>query len=263
MNKKREEGGLKQVLQEADALLDQLDAIESKPESAKEKESIEKPKQDLQRIQQQNSNNSKDEQTKSLIISGWIIAAFVILIGLAISSNNNNTGNTQIKEEIEQSKEVEPSQTQEQNEPNTKPTPNPRVSNQEQVYFTGIDLPVTNSLCNKKGNFCIYGLARLVQSESGSANYTFEDVANGESVLIRGEIGISNIDKEPDGTRTFTFSFRDNQSETTPGWAAAGYFNIEKNAKQPGIMTRFKTTESFGPKTPVGLENTSFLFPRS
>ena len=80
MNKKREEGGLTQVLQEADALLDQLDAIESKPESAKEKESIEKPKQDLQRIQQQNSNNSKDEQTKSLIISGWIIAAFVILI---------------------------------------------------------------------------------------------------------------------------------------------------------------------------------------
>jgi hypothetical protein len=265
MNKKREEGGLKQVLQEADELLDQLDAIESKPESAKAKELIEKPKQDLQRIQQQNSNNSKDEQTKSLIISGWIIAAFVILIGLAISSNNNNTEKTQTNEGLEQSKEAEFSQTQEQNEPNSKPTPtpNPRVSNQEQVYFTGIDLPVTNSLCNKKGNFCIYGLARLVQSESGSANYTFEDVANGESVSIRGEIGISNIDKESDGTRTFTFSFRDNQSETTPGWAAAGYFNIEKNAKQPGIMTRFKTTESFGPKTPVGLENTSFLFPRS
>lgn len=261
MSKKREEGGLSQVLKEADELLDQLDAIERKPESAAINETAEKPKQVLKKNWQGDLNNSKDEHTKSLIISGGVIAGLVILIGIAISANKNRV-NTQINEGIEQSKEVESSQTQEKSKHDLKPTPNPRESNQEQVYFNGIDLPVTNSLCNKKGNFCIYGLARLVQSESGSATYTFEDVANGESVSIRGEIGVSNIDKGSDGTRKFTFSFRDNQSETTQGWAAAGYFNIEKNAKQPGIMTRFKTTESFGPKTPVGLENTSFLFPR-
>jgi hypothetical protein len=130
------------------------------------------------------------------------------------------------------------------------------------VFFNGIDLPVTNSLCNKRGNFCINGLARLVESESGSASYTFEDVVNGERVSIRGDIGVSSIDNGSDGTRKFTFTFRDNQSVTTQGWAAAGYFNIDQSSKQPGIMTRFKTTESFGPKTPVGLENTSFLFPR-
>ena len=40
MNKKREEGGPKQVLKEAVELLDQLDEIESKPQSAKINETI-------------------------------------------------------------------------------------------------------------------------------------------------------------------------------------------------------------------------------
>lgn len=260
MNKKRDEGGLKQVLIEADELLDRLDSIESKPEAAKITESIEKPKEDLQRIQTQNSNSSTDGHTQSLMTSGWIIAGFVAAIFIGIAANK--TENPQLKEIIEQSKETKNSQTQEESEKDSKPVSSPRNSKEEEVYFNGINLPVTNSLCNKKGNFCVYGLARLVVSETGSATYTFDDVVNGESVSIRGEIGVSNMDEGSDGTRTFTFSFRDNQSETTQGWAAAGYFNIDQSSKQPGIMTRFKTTESFGPKTPVGLENTSYLFPR-
>lgn len=260
MNKKREEGGLNQVLIEADELLDRLDSIESKPEAAKIMESIEKPKEDLQRIQTHNSNSLTDGHTQSLMTSGWIIAGFVAAIFIGIAANK--TENPQIKEIMEQSKGTEASQMQEESEQDTKPASSPRKLNEEEVYFNGISLPVTNSLCNNKGNFCIYGLARLVESESGSATYTYEDVVNGESVSIRGDIGVSNIDKGSDGTRTFTFSFRDNQSETTQGWAAAGYFNIDQSSKQPGIMTRFKTTESFGPKTPVGLENTSYLFPR-
>jgi hypothetical protein len=261
VNKKVEEGGLGQVLKEADELLDRLDAIDSKPDSANTKKLIEKTKEEPQKIQQQSPINSTDERTQSLITSGWIIAGFVLAIFIGIAANSNTSG-TQTKENIEQSKVAESSQVQEKSEQDSRPAPSPRESSQEEVYFNGINLPVTNSLCNKKGNFCIYGLARLVESESGSATYTFEDVVNNEIVSIRGDIGVSNIDKGSDGTRTFTFSFRDNQSETTQGWAAAGYFNIDQSSKQPGIMTRFKTTESFGPKTPVGLENTSYLFPR-
>ena len=137
----------------------------------------------------------------------------------------------------------------------------PKTTNAE-VYFTGIDLPVTNTLCNKKRSFCIYNLATLVNNETGEASYSFSDVANGQQVSINGTITISNIDKAG-GSRTFTFAFRDDQNNTTPGWAAAGYFNLDQdsNPAKPGILTKFKTTESFGPKTPVGLENTSYLFP--
>ena len=261
MNKKVEEGGLRQVLKEADELLDQLDAIESKPESAKTEKPIEKAKEEPQKNQQQTSINTTEEHSRSLITSGWIIAGFVLAIWIGIAANSN-TGSTQTKESTEQSKDREPSQAIEKSRQDSMPTPSPRESTQEEVFFNGINLPVTNYLCNKRGNFCINGLARLVESESGSANYIFEDVVNGERVLIKGDIGVSNIEKGSDGTRSFTFSFRDNQSVTTQGWAAAGYFNIDQSSKQPGIMTRFKTTESFGPKTPVGLENTSFLFPR-
>ena len=138
----------------------------------------------------------------------------------------------------------------------------PPSSSTEEVYFSGIDLPVTNSLCNKKRTFCIYNLARLVESENGQATYTFSDIANGEQVNITGVITIENIDKSS-GNRSFTFAFRDDQGSTTPGWAAAGYFKLDqdKDSAKPGILTKFKTTESFGPKTPVGLENTSYLFP--
>jgi hypothetical protein len=132
----------------------------------------------------------------------------------------------------------------------------------EEVYFSGIDLPVTNTLCNKKRSFCIYNLARLVETESGEASYTYSDLVNGQQVNISGIITIDNIDKSGGG-RTFTFEFRDDRASTTPGWAAAGYFNLDqdKDPNKPGILTRFKTTQSFGPKTPVGIENTSYLFP--
>lgn len=261
MNKEVDEGGLRQVLKDADELLDQLDAIESKPESAKTEKPIEKAKEESQKIQQQKSINSTEEHTQSLITSGWIIAGFALAIFIGIAANGN-TGNSQIKESADKSKVEESSQAPEKSKQDSTPTPSPRESTQEEVFFNGIDLPVTNYLCNKRGNFCINGLARLVESESGSASYTFEDVVNGERVSIRGDIGVSNIEKGSDGTRSFTFTFRDNQSVTTQGWAAAGYFNIDQSSKQPGIMTSFKTTESFGSKTPVGLENTSFLFPR-
>lgn len=145
---------------------------------------------------------------------------------------------------------------------NPSPPPPKPESSSDQVYFSGIDLPVTNRLCNKKKSFCIYNLAGLVNRESGEATYTFSDIANGQQVNINGTITISNIERNG-GSRVFTFAFRDDQSSTTPGWAAAGYFNLAQDPSpaKPGILTKFKTTESFGPKTPVGLENTSYLFP--
>ena len=138
----------------------------------------------------------------------------------------------------------------------------PTKATNAQVYLTGIDLPITNSLCNKKRSFCIYNLATLINKETGEANYTFSDMANGEQVTINGAITVSNIERNG-GNRIFTFAFKDDQSNTTLGWAAAGYFNLDQdsNPSNPGILTKFKTTESFGPKTPVGLENTSYLFP--
>jgi len=134
----------------------------------------------------------------------------------------------------------------------------------ESVTFSGIDLPVTNTLCNKKGNFCIYGLARIVAAETGTASYTFSELVSGTQVNINGTIRIDNIERVSSGSRTFTFGFEDDQSQTTPGWAAAGFFNLDqdKDPAKPGILTKFKTTQSYGPKTPVGLENTSYLFPR-
>jgi hypothetical protein len=97
VNKKMEEGGLRQVLKEADELLNQLDAIESKPESAKTKKSIGKAKEEPQKIQQQTTTNSTEEHTQSLMTSGWIIAGFVLVIFIGIAANSN-TKNTQIKE---------------------------------------------------------------------------------------------------------------------------------------------------------------------
>ena len=137
----------------------------------------------------------------------------------------------------------------------------PKTTNAE-VYFNGIDLPVTNTLCNKKKSFCIYNLATLVNNEKGEATYSFSDMANGVQISINGTITVSNIERNGDN-RIFTFAFRDDQNNTTPGWAAAGYFNLDQdpNPAKPGILTRFKTTESFGSKTPIGLENTSYLFP--
>jgi len=136
------------------------------------------------------------------------------------------------------------------------------IPTSDKIFFKGIDLPITNKLCNAKGTFCILGLAALVTQESGEASYAYSETVNGEQINIRGTISVSNLEKEGD-SRTFTFAFRDDQGNTSPGWAAAGFFNLDqdKDRSKQGILTRFKTTESFGPKTPVGLENTSYLFP--
>jgi hypothetical protein len=167
-----------------------------------------------------------------------------------------------------------PSLSPEANRPDSVGTPNPGdsfinsqntppKSQGSQVYFKGIDLPITNSLCSQKSTFCIYNLAALINRESGEATYSFSGIIDGQQVDINGVITISSIEKNG-GRRSFTFLFRDDQRNTTKGWAAAGYFLLDQdsNPSRPGILTRFKTTESFGPKTPVGLENTEYIFPR-
>lgn len=136
------------------------------------------------------------------------------------------------------------------------------ANNSESVSFSGINLPITNNLCNKKRNFCIYNLASLVSSENGEATYTFNEQVNGENVNINGRIYIESVQKEG-SSRSFNLRFEDNQSSTTTGWAAAGRFELAQDSKKPGIISKFITTESFGPKTPVGLENTAYLFPSS
>lgn len=130
-----------------------------------------------------------------------------------------------------------------------------------QVTFSGIDLPITNKLCTNRGNFCIYNLAALINQESGEATYSFSETVEGQSVKINGKISIANLQKES-GRRLFTFAFRDDQNNTSQGWAAAGSFRLDQDTTRPGILTRFKTLESFGPKTPLGLENTAYVFPR-
>jgi hypothetical protein len=84
---------------------------------------------------------------------------------------------------------------------------------------------------------------------------------NGEQVNIKGIITIADL-KRDGANRTFTFSFSDDQNNTTLGWAAAGSFKLDQDNSKAGILTRFKTHQSFGPKAPVGLENTAYLFPQ-
>jgi len=186
-----------------------------------------------------------------------VSALFVVLVSLIAGISGQKNSSSSQAPSSSDSIASPPSDRRPENQQAAPPR-----SSGEEVYFSGIDLPVTNSLCNKKRTFCIYNLARLVETESGEASYTFSDLANGQQVNINGTITIDNIDKSGGG-REFTFAFRDDQGSTTPGWAAAGYFNLDqdKDPKKPGILTKFKTTESFGPKTPVGLENTSYLFP--
>lgn len=192
-----------------------------------------------------------------LALTGLVSALAVFLVVLIVSATNQRSG----------SLSSPPSGQGSSDQSNSEGSPGnsqgrPLKTTNAEVYFNGIDLPVTNTLCNKKRSFCIYNLATLVNNETGEATYIFSDIANGQQVSIKGTITISNIDRAGDN-RTFTFAFRDDQNNTTPGWAAAGYFNIDQdlNSSKPGILTKFKTTESFGPKTPVGLENTSYLFP--
>lgn len=134
------------------------------------------------------------------------------------------------------------------------------VDSSESASFSGINLPITNTLCNKKRNFCLYNLARLVNNAKGDATYSFSEQINGETVEIRGRVYIENVEKR-NGVRFFDLRFQDYQNSTTLGWSAAGRFELSQDANKPGIISKFITTESFGPKTPVGLENTAYLFP--
>jgi hypothetical protein len=203
------------------------------------------------------AEKSLGTSTVVLGLTGLVSALTVIVVMLIANINNQKTASSPSSSSM-------PSAAG-QSEPNSGTPASqgdlPSPAN-HQVYFTGIDLPVTNTLCNKKRTFCIYDLANLVKSESGEAKYTFSDTVNGQTISINGTITVSNIERNGNN-RSFTFAFRDDQSNTTPGWAAAGYFKLDQdpNPAKPGILTRFKTTESFGPKTPVGLENTSYLFP--
>ena len=265
MSKDLEDDDLGKVSRDADELLKKLDAIKG------ESRQVEQPqpaKQNTRTVHERetNSSSTKNEDSRSHrreaeFSSALALIVVVILAAGAILSPQRRDGanpqNTSTNSELSSSgstplpKEMSP---RAQDSTNLMP--------KKEVYFEGIKLPITNSLCNKKNTFCINGLARLVEYERGSASYNFEDSDNGQRVSIQGEIRIASVERNEDGSRTFSFSFRDNQGVTTPGWAAAGRFYLDQDAKQPGILTRFKTTESFGPKTPVGLENTSYLFPR-
>jgi len=252
------EEDLMQVLKQSDDLLDQLDAIEDGSESSPNE--IVNNRQGQNPISTNHSDKSQGELSNASVVLAWLfVGVFIVIIGVALQNQSmpGNTGSTSTSPSSGDSEGVDKS-----HKPDINPDQIKDASSSPQVTFNGIDLPITNRLCNKKETFCIYGLAKLVQDEAGAATYDFVDTANGERVTINGEINISNLQRASDGGRTFTFAFRDNQARTTPGWAAAGYFYIDQDAKQPGILTRFKTTESFGPKTPVGLENTSYLFPR-
>lgn len=134
---------------------------------------------------------------------------------------------------------------------------------QNSVYFQGIDLPITNKICNKKGSFCIYNLAKLVDDEKGSAYYEFREINKGKLTHINGSISIGKIERI-NNMRKFTFEWEDDLRTTSPEFAATGYFRLDQDTdkSKPGILTRFVTTRSFGSKTPVGQENTSYLFPR-
>jgi hypothetical protein len=258
---------LRKVISDAEKLLDELDdTIQMNPTDTIDSEAS---KNHTSNYQISRGNYKQDsKQFPLLIILGASLLVSILLAsvftqsafitfspsgkkrigsGSAVSTNNvvggfrgESSGNTGSSSEL-----------------------NDTASDEVKVYFKGIDLPITNKLCNKKGNFCIIGLANLVQNETGSASYNFQDTSNGQSTLINGTITISNLEKGSDGTRNFTFAFRDDQSSTTPGFAAAGYFNLQQDVAQAGIKTNFKTTESYGPKTPVGLENIAYLFPSS
>lgn len=253
------EENLKQVTEQADDLLHQLDAIGEENNSVSQVE-LGDDRYNRAPTPANHTNAISSSSPNALEVLGWLFAGvFIIIIGVVIqnetkSSNAGASNSGQVSGYKEGADKP--------HQPDFKPEQPKEQNSTQKAIFNGIDLPITNSLCNKKETFCIYGLAKLVQEEAGAATYDFVDIANGERVAIYGKISIAILQRAADGRRTFTFAFRDDQSRTTSGWAAAGHLNLEQDPKQPGILTRFKTTESFGPKTPVGLENTSYLFPR-
>lgn len=255
---------LNRVVQDAEDLLQQLDGLNvaDKPQSEDAK-STTKSGSSIQRTVKE--TKAAGEVKKLLAVVGMLSGLIGFFIILAWIASHNNIANKQDNEQrVQETSPVQPSSTTEVEQPrasNTLPDAKPSAPPASEAYFHGIDLPITNRLCNRKGTFCINDLAKIVKSEGGTASYSYTDTVNGERVDIIGQISIANLEKSSDGTPTFTFSFKDDQAQTTPGWAASGFFSLDQDSSRPGILVRFKTTESFGPKTPVGLENTSFLFP--
>lgn len=241
------------VAKESEELLESLDNITSSTEEAKLKSQTGIAGE---KTNQFGSVTNGDKNDGTGTAAAWLLVMLLIAAGIAIFAQAMDSRSPTTTESQEQLK-PENSERSNQSAEEIRPT-----EGADQVTFTGISLPVTNTLCNKKGNFCIYGLARLVNDEQGSASYQFSDNANGEQVEINGKIMISRIQRDSSGNRTIEFSFEDSQSNTTAEWAAAGVFMIGEDSRQPGIKTTFKTVTSYGSKTPVGLENNSYVFPR-
>jgi len=189
---------------------------------------------------------------KSYLIPGLLsgIGLLLIILIAVVFGQNDNIANVDIQDP---DKTKLHSKKQTNNSSSAPP--------EKSIYFSGINLPVTNKLCNQKKSFCIFNLATLVDSERGSAYYRFSETNKGKLIRINGDITISKVEKN-NGSRVFTFNWEDNRQETTNGFAAAGYFRLDQDKNKAGILTRFVTTRSYGDKTPVGLENTSYLFPQ-
>ncbi len=257
--RRNKEEDLKHVREQADDLLDQLDSIGEENNSVTQVE-LGDDRQNRSPTQANHTDAIGASSPNALAVLGWFFAGVLVIIIGVVVQNETTASNADASNSGRVSRYKE--EADKPHQPDFKPEPPKDQNSSQQVILNGFDLPITNRLCNKKGTFCIYGLAKLVQEEAGAATYDFVDTANGERVTIYGDISIANLQRAADGRRTFTFAFRDDQTRTTSGWAAAGRLNLEQDPKQAGILTRFKTTESFGPKTPVGLENTSYLFPR-
>lgn len=251
---------LSKLSREADELLQRLDTI---TDEAKPAPQPLKPRGKSFDESVADQSGSKEGEPSSGLQAGLLFAIilFVTLVAVvgSVVSGQNKTGTGPVN--ADRAPETSSSDNQGTIEMGQSAEESEKSASSQEVYFEGINLPITNKLCNRKNTFCIYGLARLVETEAGSASYSFVDSDNGQRVNIQGEITIASVERNANGTRTLSFSFRDNQSLTTSGWAASGSFVLDQDSKQAGILTRFKTTESYGPKTPIGLENTSYLFP--
>jgi len=251
---KSPEDKIDRVAKESEELLESLNSISSATEDTRQKNQNEIGDQKRSPYGTQ-TNNAKINGSGAA--AAWVLVVLLIAAGIAIFAqaiNNRSMTATGSQDLAMPENGGRANQTD-------RDTSSTQAS--DQVTFNGISLPVTNTLCNKKKNFCIYGLAGLVNEEQGNATYQFSDNANGEQVQINGKIMISRIQRDSSGNRNIEFNFEDNQSNTTPDWAAAGVFMIGEDTNQPGIKTTFKTVTSYGSKTPLGLENNSYVFPQS
>lgn len=250
---KSPEGEIERVAKESEELLESLDSISGPTEDTRQNNKNEIGDQKTTPYGTQTNNDTNNGNGAA---AAWALVVLLIAAGIAIFAQAIDNRPMTATGSQDQAK---PENGENATQPDRYPS---STQASDQVTLTGISLPVTNTLCNKKGNFCIYGLARLVNEEQGNATYQFSDNANGEQVQINGKIMISRIQRDSSGNRTIEFNFEDNQSNTTADWAAAGVFMIGEDTKQPGIKTTFKTVTSYGSKTPVGLENNSYVFPQ-